>query len=147
MCTRPPSKLAAQAYDMCLMSGAMHSFAAEVCIAYSQPAVRMQRGKMLAVGALPYDIVSLDPPNLVIEVMGKQHTNRIMQYAKSNEMRGISSEQIDAAKRKAAHDAGYSTVWLMEGEKMGRTIRWLAMLYEALEHVNAGLPPKHFSSL
>lgn len=147
MCSNPPSQLAALAYDVCLMTGQMHRFAAEAYAAYYQPAVKLPSGHMLAVGSLPYDIMSLEPANLVIEVMGKQHDTKLMTYANSNEMRGVSSSHIDEAKKAAAMAAGYSVVWLMAGEQRDRVSRWLFVLLEALAHVDAGLPPKHFSSL
>jgi len=132
---------------VCLMTGQMHRFAAEAYAAYDQPAVKLPSGHMLAVGSLPYDIMSLEPANLVIEVMGKQHDTKLMTYANSNEMRGVSSSHIDEAKKAAAMAAGYSVVWLMAGEQRDRVSRWLFVLLEALAHVDAGLPPKHFSSL
>lgn len=146
MCSRPKSELAAAAYNLCLRSNHMHSFAAEACIAQGQPAVGLSNGAIFEVSCTPYDIVSLAPPNLVIEVMGQQHTDQPMSYSNSNESHGISSSEVDQEKLQAAKRAGYSMLWLMAGEQHGRTARWRKALNTALAHVKAGLPPQHFIS-
>lgn len=146
MCCRPPSELAALAYSLCLSSGLKHSVAAEACVAYDQAAVTMSSGATVEVSTLRYDIVSLVPAGLVIEVMGEQHTNKEMAHLNSNESRGANSAELDRIKQQAAARAGYSTVWLMAGDQHGRTARWRKALSKALLHVTAGGPPAHFSS-
>jgi len=146
MCSKPPSELAALAYKLCLCSGVMHSFAAEACVAYDQPAVRLSDGRLLHVGSLPYDIVSLHPAGLVIEVQGEQHTGKDMAYSNSNEIQGISSAELDRIKQQAACRSGYTTLWLMAGEECNREARWRKALRRALLHVRAEAPIAHFYS-
>lgn len=146
MCSRPPSQLAALAYDLCLSSGLMHSFAAEACVAYNQPAARMSDGRLLQISSLPYDIVSLDPAGLVIEVQGQQHTGKEMSYTNSNESQGISSAELDQIKQQAACRSGYTTLWLLAGDECSRPGRWRKAIRKALLHVRAGGPVAHFYS-
>lgn len=146
MCSKPPSELAALAYELCLSSGLMQSFAAEACVAYDQPAVQLSDGRLLQVSSLPYDIVSLDPAGLVIEVQGEQHTGKDMAYTNTNENHGISSAELDQIKQQAACRSGYTTLWLVAGDQRNRANRWHKAMTKALLHVKAGLPIAHFYS-
>jgi hypothetical protein len=147
MCNNPKSQLAKQAYALCLSNNQMQRFAAEACVAHDQPAVKMSSGQLLSVAAIPYDIVSLQPAMLVIEVMGSQHSGNDMQHTNSHESRGQSSSEVDKIKAKAAMDAGYTVLWLMAGKDLSRNRRWQRALNNALQHVKAGGPAKHFISL
>jgi hypothetical protein len=106
----------------------------------------MSSGAVINISTLRYDIVSLDPAGLVIEVMGEQHTDKEMTYSNSNESRGVDSAELDKIKQQAAARAGYSTLWLMAGDQHGRNTRWRKALATALQHVTAGGPPNHFTS-
>lgn len=146
MCSQPKSRLAGAAYKLCLRNVQMHKFAAEACIAQGQSAVVLSNGDTFHVSSTPYDIVCLDPPGLVIEVMGHQHDDQPMAYANSHESHGVSSTEVDQEKLTAAVRAGYSMLWLNAGNERGRTARWREALDSALEHVKAGLAPQHFIS-
>lgn len=147
MCSKPKSELAKQAYALCLSNSHMQRFAAEACVAHDQPPVEMSNKELLLVAQIPYDIVSLQPPMLVIEVMGSQHSGNVMQHANSHESHGQSSSEVDKLKAESAMKAGYTVLWLMAGEEPSRDRRWRRALNNAIQHVNAGHSPKHIISL
>lgn len=84
----------------------------------------------------------LQPPNLLIEVQGEQHTSKA-DCRQHNQGDTVGTRQHkDHVLADAAIAAGFSVLWLYPGDECGRHSRWAAALQMALEHVTANQAPK-----
>jgi hypothetical protein len=91
-----------------------------------------------------WDLVSLTPPNLLVEVQGEYHTNK-QDTRKNNRGDTVEDRQTkDSRLACAAVKEGYSVLWLFPGDKCGRSARWAEALRQALQHVQANRKAKLF---
>lgn len=107
----------------------------------------LANGDVVQVNRHAWDAMTVDPPNLLIEVQGEGHTDK--QVTKPNNTDdGLSIRaQRDGMLATAAHGAGFSVLWLCVGKgsyELSREREWAAKLKEALVHVAAGKPPQLF---
>lgn len=135
-----------QAYAIVAQVPGIHLFAMEVCALSNSPPLQIASGEVLYPKAKKFDIVTVSPPNLIIEIMGRQHDDKPMSYSNSNESKGTSSVMVDAAYAVLAKAAGFTMLWLLEGEASDRPVRWMSAVQQAVQHVTAGEFPAHYTA-
>lgn len=107
----------------------------------------LRNGDVVQVNRHAWDAMTIDPPNLLIEVQGEGHTSKLVTKANSSDDSLGIRAQRDQLLATAAHGAGFSVIWLCVSERGSETSRerdWAAKLKEAMAHVAAGKPPQLF---
>ena len=95
----------------------------------------------------PWDVYVVDPPNLLIEVQGEGHSDRLVTKRKNPDHTLKERWARDEALAKAAQGAGFSILQVYAGgagTKSKAPATWKAELRKALLHVKAGNAPKLF---
>lgn len=109
--------------------------------------LRLHNGDVVQVNRHAWDAMTIDPPNLLIEVQGEGHTSKMVTKANNSDDTLSIRAQRDQLLATAAHGAGFSVLWLCMSECGSETSRerdWAAKLKEAVAHVAAGKPPQLF---
>lgn len=94
-----------------------------------------------------FDAYIVDPANLLIEVQGEGHIDKLVTKPKNPDATLKERWARDEALAKAAQDAGFSILQLHAdgaGSKAKAPSTWKAQLQQALQHVQAGNAPKLF---
>lgn len=97
-----------------------------------------------------WDLATVLPHGLLVEVMGQGHSSRLVSKPNSTEDSMLVRQLKDSAYAQAAIEQGFSVLWLWVNEldpsPRHRADKWAAQLSEALEHVLAEGAPKLFST-
>lgn len=145
-CIGKGSQLEQQAYEIVAQVPEIQLFAMEVCALSKLPVVHTSTGDVLVPRTKKFDIVTLSPPNLIIEIMGRQHDDKPMTYSNCHDSKGRNSAMVDATYASAARAAGFTMLWLLEGNAHDRSARWTSAVQQAVSHVIAGEAPAHFAA-
>lgn len=94
-----------------------------------------------------WDVVTLDPPSLLIEVQGEGHTCREDGRCNNGGDTLAIRQAKDEALAAAAIAEGFSVLWLFPRDRQNMQVTkalWATGLKQALSHVMANNPPQLF---
>ena len=139
VCAGKGSSLEQLAYRILDQHKAIEAYAVE---AYAVAGTLEHEGAQLNVNRHSWDVVTLQPPNLLLEVQGQQHSTKLLTKAKCRDSSLISRSSRDRALAAAAADAGFHVLWLTPGKERGRKARWTRAIQVVLQHMQAQDTPK-----
>lgn len=127
------SRYAREAYTMCDGTKEILAWAVEVHAVQGTICVE---GVGQSLGKKAWDILIVDPPGILIEVQGEQHSSKLNAMPNSTHISLTSVAGFDEKCALAAVGAGYTVVWLLlrEGESEShRRHRWKALIVKAIQ--------------
>lgn len=127
------SRYAREVYSMCDASTAILAWAAEV---HAMQGTICVQGLGRNLGKKAWDVLTIDPPGILIEVQGEQHSSKLNTMPNNTHSSWASVAGFDAQCAQAAVRAGYTVVWLQlrEGESdTHRRLRWKALIEKAIQ--------------
>lgn len=124
-------------------------YAVESCCLATKECVQLCEGGVVHPNKKRWDLVSLLPHGLLVEVMGQGHSSRPVTKPNSTEDSLAERQGKDYAYARAAVAQGWSVLWLWVNEldpsPRSRAATWAAQFRETLMYVCAGGAPQHFS--
>lgn len=120
-------------YNICDASKAISAWAAEVHAVQGTICVQ---GVGHNLGKKAWDVLTIDPPGILIEVQGEQHSSKPNTMPNNIHSSLDFVAGFDAQCAQAAVGAGYTVVWLQlrEGESdTHRRLRWKALIEKAIQ--------------
>jgi hypothetical protein len=119
-------------------------YATEACALVGAADMLSSCGELQQVSQHKYDIMTIIPPKLLIQVQGQQHYDKPMGHTNNRSHHNTSAAERDELLGIAARSAGFTMCWLVPGDERNRADRWRRILRQAVQHVIAGRPPHHF---
>lgn len=137
-------------YALCDSEECIKQYAVEAHSVYQPAELPVCDGTTVHVHRKRWDVMTLDPPNLLIEVQGEGHGTKLVTKANNSDNNMAARVHKDRLYAQAAHEQGYSVLWLCVGDAhvSGRALteRWGAALKEALAHVRDKRAPQLFTA-
>lgn len=118
---------------------AVTAFAVE---AYAVAGQIQHDGKTVQVNRHSWDVITLEPANLLIEVQGDQHSSKLMTKPNCTDTDLNSRISRDHALAAAAVGAGYHVLWLSPGNERYRKSRWTRAIKLVLQQIEDHAPPR-----
>ena len=145
VCNNLGSDLEHVAYDILDSMPQVAKYATEACALAGAADMVSSCGELQRVSQHKYDIMTVTPAKLLIQVQGQQHyADKPMGYANNGSHHNTSAAERDELLGVAARTAGFTMCWLVPGDECSRANRWRRILGQAVQHVIAGRPPHHF---
>lgn len=122
-------------------------FAVEAHATISKQQLLIRDSSALRPNLHRWDVVTLVPPNLLIEVHGEQHTSKHDTRSRSRDSSLSARVEKDEKLAAAARADGFSVLWLYVdrgASECHRAHQWAKQLRAAAAHVHAGHPPRLF---
>ena len=140
ICEGQGSSYEKQLYRLLGGLDAVRAFAAE---AYAVAGEYQQEGLSVNLNRHSWDILTLEPANLLIEVQGEQHSDKLMTKPNCADDTLQERSSRDAALRAGAVQQGFYVLWLLPGDERGRTRRWKAAILKIINSMKDKVPPYH----
>jgi hypothetical protein len=125
-------------------------YGVECCCLTKKECVEVCDGVVVHPNRKRWDLVTVMPHGLLVEVMGQGHNNRLVTKQNSTEDSMAVRQLKDCAYAQAAIEQGWSVLWLWVNEldpsPSRRAAKWAAQLREAVLHVRAEGTPTLFSN-
>lgn len=144
VCNSLGSGLEHVAYEILDSMPQVAKYATEACALAGAADMVSSCSELQRVSQHKYDIMTVTPAKLLIQVQGQQHYDKTMGYANSGSHHITSAAERDELLGVAARTAGFTMCWLVPGDERSREHRWRRILGQAVQHVIAGRPPHHF---
>lgn len=125
-------------------------YAVEACSLSNQGVVKVCDSTIIHPSRKRWDLSTVTPHGLLVEVMGEGHSSRLVTKANNTDDSISERKRKDHAYAQAAVDQGWSVLWLWVQRRdptFKRTAKkWAAQLREALKYVIAEGKPMLFDS-
>ena len=144
VCNSVGSELEQLAYSILDSMPQVARYATEACALADAADLLSSCGELQQVSRHKYDVMTVTPAKLLIQVQGQQHYDKPMGYTNSGSHHNTSAAERDELLGVAARSAGFTMCWLVPGDERNRAHRWRRILQQAVQHVIAGRPPHHF---
>jgi hypothetical protein len=129
MCNKGGSSYEQGAYRLLDNMPEVTEYAAEVHAV--QGTIKFEGGQ-LNLGSHRWDILVLQPARVLLAVQGEQHDEKPDNRANSISADLHSSIARDHALAAGAVGEGFHVVWLVPGDRLGRSARWRAVIKQAV---------------
>lgn len=150
VCSGKGSKPERVLYDVADAEELVKQYAVEACSLSNQRVVKVCDSIVIHPSKKRWDLSTVTPHGLLVEVMGEGHSNRLVTKADNTDDSISERQRKDYAYAQAAVEQGWSVLWLWVQERdpsFTRTAKkWAAQLSEALEYVTAEGKPMLFNS-
>lgn len=150
VCKGQGSKPERLLYELLDKEECVQLYAVESFSLVQKAQVSLQDGTVICPNLKRWDVTTLQPPGLLVEVQGEGHSSKLV-TRRNNTDDTITNRQLkDIGYAEAAQREGWSVLWLWwdEGCTKPHTLaeKWAAELRKAVEHVVAGGKPELFST-
>lgn len=142
VCRKQGSSLEKLLYLILNQLACIYAFAVE---AYAVSGEIQHEGETVNLGRHSWDVLTIDPAKLLIEVQGQQHSTKLMTKRNCRDSSLSSRASRDRALAKAAVEAGFYVLWLDAGEERGRKARWTAAIKQVLSDMADKKPPQLYT--
>jgi hypothetical protein len=137
-------------YALCDTEECIKLYAVEAFSVYDKAELQVCDGTTTHVHRKRWDVMTLDPPNLLIEVQGEGHGKKLVTKANNPDSSMAARVHKNRLYAQAAQRMGYSVLWLCVGDahKSERALakQWGAALKHAVAHVGGNMPPQLFTA-
>lgn len=137
-------------YDVADAEQLLELYAVEACSLSKQEGVRLSDGTVIYPSRKRWDLATVTPHGLLVEVMGQGHSSRPVTKPNNTDDSISTRQLLDYGYAEAAVKQGWTVLWLWVDEghsSFSRTFeKWAALLREALMYVRAGNKPKLFNT-
>jgi hypothetical protein len=133
-------------YRLCDAEKSIKTYAVEAC-AVSEPGEReVCDGTFARVSKKPWDVMVLEPANLLIEIQGEGHSTKLVTEQNASDTSMAARRHRDELYAEAAVRAGFSVLWLevpgVKTSMRAMSKAWAAQLKKAVAYVKGSNPPK-----
>ena len=150
VCSGKGSKPERVLYAVADAEDLVEQYAVEACSLSNQGVVKVCDNIVIHPSRKRWDLSTVTPHGLLVEVMGEGHSSRLVTKANNTDDSISERQRKDYAYAQAAVEQGWSVLWLWVQERdpsFRRTAKkWAAQLRAALEYVTAEGKPMLFNS-
>lgn len=140
VCQKTGSSYEKIVYNILDKLAAVRAYAVE---AYAVQGQHQHADELVNLNRHAYDVLTLQPANMLIEVQGEQHSTKLMRKTKGTDGTLQQRSNKDTALRDGAVEQGCYVLWLIPGNARGRTSRWRSAIQGMLSSIEAKVPAYH----